>query len=154
MKYVEEKTRVEITGTLVKMQYGPIITMVNGKEKASDKPYYQFTVLTEEDKDTADLIRDLYYSDAADNYIPKWVRGEEKPNKDGLIYCNFKSLYDIKIFYGGDCYNFADFVQLAGGTAPLGSKVTFSVVCKPGALYIAAIRIDKLKKATASDFFS
>ena len=154
MKFIEEKNRLEITGKLAKMTFGKIINMVNGKEKATDKSYYQFSINAPADNAAASIINSKYYSGVEASYVPKWVKGEEKTDAHGNVFYNFKSLFDIKVFYNNECYNYADFLNVCGGTAPLGSTVTFSINCKEGALYLAAIRIDELKKASVSDFFS
>ena len=154
MKLDTELNRLEIQGKLAKMTYGKITTTVKGKEKTTDKAYYQFSINALEDTATAAAIEKEYYDGVEDTYKPKWVRGEEKVDANGNCFYNFKSLFDIHIFDGDVCYNFSDFLAHCGGTAPLGSDVTFSIVCKEGALYLAAIRIDKLKKASVKDFFS
>ena len=153
MKYIEEKNRLEITGKLAKMTFGKITTTVKGKEKTTDKAYYQFSINAPEDTETAARIDSTYYDGVEDSYKPKWVKGEDKVDSTGNVFYNFKSLFDINIFYNGERYNYDDFLALCGG-APLGSKVTFSINCKEGALYLAAIRIDELKKVSVDDFFS
>lgn len=153
MRFNQEKNRVEITGTLTKMSYGKIVTERNGKKYESDKSYYQFSILTEEDAAVSRAVLDNYYAKTDLQYIPKWVAGTAD-KKDGRIYCNFKSLFDVMIFDGDTRYGFSDFLEMCGGVAPLGSDVTFSITCKDGALYISAIRIDKLRRASVEDYFS
>lgn len=154
MLLTNEKNRLQITGKLAKMSFGKITTVVKGKEKTTDKPYYQFSINAPYDAETAAKVDKLYYDGVEDTYKPKWIKGEEKLDASGNCFFNFKSLFDIRIFEGDDCYSYADFIAHCGGTAPLGSDVTFSVICKEGALYLAAIRVDKLKKASVEDFFS
>lgn len=154
MKLDKDLNRLQISGKLAKMTYGKITTMVKGKEKTTDKAYYQFSINAQVDAETAAQIDTLYYDGVEDGYKPKWVKGEEKVDANGNCFYNFKSLFDIKIFDGDECFNYSDFLAHCGGTAPLGSQVTFSIICKEGALYLAAIRIDELKKASVDDFFS
>lgn len=153
MKLNTELNRLQISGKLAKMAFGKITTVVNGKEKTTEQPYYQFSINAPVDEVMADQVCRLYYGGVQDNFKPKWVRGEEKVDANGNCFYNFKSLFDIKIFDGDECYNYSDFLAYCGGTAPLGSKVTFSIICKEGALYLAAIRIDELKVASVDDFF-
>ena len=154
MKYDKEKSRLLVSGALVRCTYGPLETFVNGKKKTSDKSYYQFALATPEDKDTAALIMADYYSDKDSNFIPAWVKGTADKTEDGRIYVNFKSLYDIKYFFPGEemPLSYDDVLERYGSI--VGSEVTASIVCKDGALYVGAIRVDKLKTVTVDDYFA
>ena len=155
LTYNKDKEMLYIQGKLVKLCYEPLTTYVNGKKKTGDVPYYQFAVITEEDEAIADQIRALYYADASDQFTPKWIRGEEKPDDNGNIFYNFKSRYDIRYFAAeedGAAYNFESLKESHGSI--VGSDVTLAVKCKEGALYVSAMRIDRIKSVTVDDFFA
>lgn len=157
MEYNKEKNRLLVSGALVKCTYGPLESFTNGKKKTSDKSYYQFAIATEEDPIVAAQIKETYYKDKDDAFIPAWVRdnvAEKDKTQDGRIYVNFKSLYDIKYFLSGEeaPLSYDDIKERYGSI--VGSDVTASIVCKDGAMYVGALRIDKLKTVTVNDYFA
>lgn len=154
MEYNKEKNRLLVSGALVKCTYGPLESFNGGKKKTSDKSYYQFALATEEDKSTAALIMKSYYAGKDSAFIPAWVKGTAEKTEDGRIYVNFKSLYDIKYFLPEEdtALSYDDVRENYGSI--VGSEVTASIVCKDGALYVGAIRVDKLKTVTVDDYFA
>lgn len=154
MEYNKEKNRLLVSGALVKCTYGPLESFNAGKKKTSDKSYYQFALATDEDKNTAALIMSDYYAGKDSAFIPAWVKGTADKTEDGRIYVNFKSLYDIKYFLPGEetPLSYDDVREHYGSI--VGSEVTASIVCKDGALYVGAIRVDKLKTVTVDDYFA
>ena len=155
MKFNKEKEMLYIQGKLVKLTHEPLITYVNGKKKTGDEPLYQFAVVAPEDEPIADQIRALYYADAAEQFIPKWIKGEVEQDENANIFYNFKSRYDIRYFVAeedGKAYNFETLKEEHGSI--IGSDVTLAVKCKEGALYVSAMRIDHLKSVTVDDFFA
>ena len=157
MEYNKEKNRLLVNGALVKCTYGPLESFNAGKKKTSDKSYYQFAIATAEDPIVAAQIKEAYYSGKDDAFIPAWVRDnipEKDKTSDGRIYVNFKSLYDIKYFLTGEeaPLSYDDIKERYGSI--VGSEVTASIVCKDGAMYVGALRIDKLKTVTVNDYFA
>ena len=154
MEYNKEKNRLLVSGALVKCTYGPLESFNGGKKKTSDKSYYQFALATEEDKNTAAQIMKSYYAGKDSAFIPAWVKSTAEKTEDGRIYVNFKSLYDIKYFLPGEetALSYDDVRERYGSI--VGSEVTASIVCKDGALYVGAIRVDKLKTVTVDDYFA
>lgn len=149
----KDKEMLYIQGKLVKLTYGPLV--VNGKEKTSGGSYYQFAVLGPSDPAEAEKIGKLYYADSEDTYIPKWIKGEADTDEEGNIFYNFKSRYDIRYFVAeedGAAYDFESLKEAHGSI--IGSEVTLAVKCKPGALYVSAMRIDKIKSVTVDDYFA
>ena len=153
MQYNKEKEMLYISGKLIKLCHEPLVTYVKGKKKTGDEPYYQFCVLTDEDQDTADQIDALYYTDAEDQFKPKWIKGEAE-SEDGKIFVNFKSRYDIKYFLPDEdhAYNLDSLTESKGNI--VGSDVTLAVKCKERALYVSALRVDTLKSVSVSDYFA
>ena len=98
MVFNKEKEMLYISGKLVKLCHEPLVSFVKGKKKVGDEPYYQFCVLADQDVAVADQIGAVYYADADDQFIPKWIKGDAEVNEDGKIFVNFKSRYDIKYF--------------------------------------------------------
>ena len=157
MEFNKEKNRLLVTGSLVRCTYGQIETYYAGKKKLSDKNYYQFAIATPEDPIVAAQIKETYYAEKEDAYIPAWVRDNVKDDdktSDGRSYVNFKSLYDIKYFFPGEeaPLSYDDIKERYGSI--VGSDVTASIVCKDGAMYVGALRIDKLKTVTVNDYFA
>lgn len=156
----KENNKLYLEGTLIKLIYAPLVTYIDGKEKVSKEAYYQLAVKAPEDKGAAQNVRTAYYTDVADNFIPKWVRGEEKPDAKGEIYYNFKSLYDLKYFLPNEEGNYSnalsydDLCEKCNGVAPLGSRVLVSIRCKEGALYADAIKFLDVKKVTVDSYFA
>ena len=154
MIYNKEKEMLYISGKLVKLCHEPLVSYVKGKKKVGDEPYYQFCVLADEDESVADQINALYYADADDQFIPKWIKGEAEVNEDGQIFINFKSRYDIKYFLPDveTAYNLESLTDAKGSI--IGSDVTLAVKCKEGAMYVSAMRVDQLKSVTVDDYFA
>lgn len=151
----KDKEMLYIQGKLVKLTHEPLVTYVNGKKKTGDEPYYQFAVLGPDDDVIADQIEALYYADSSDQFKPKWVKGVADQDDDGNIFYNFKSRYDIRYFVAeedGAAYNYESLKEAHGSI--IGSDVTLAVKCKPGALYVSAMRIDKIKSVTVDDYFA
>ena len=155
LTYNKEKEMLYIQGKLVKLCHEPLTTYVKGKKQTGDVPYYQFAVIAEWDEVIADQIRTLYYAEAAEQFTPKWVRGEAEQGESGSVFYNFKSRYDIRYFAAeedGTAYNFESLKEAHGSI--IGSDVTLAVKCKEGALYVSAMRIDRIKSVTVDDFFA
>jgi len=154
MEYNKEKNRLLVNGALVKCTYGPLESFNAGKKKTSGKSYYQFAIATAEDPIVAAQIKEAYYSGKDDAFIPAWVKGTADKTEDGRIYVNFKSLYDIKYFLPGEelPLSYDDVHEKYGSI--VGSDVTASIVCKDGAMYVGALRIEKLKTVTVNDYFA
>ena len=155
LTYNKEKEMLYIQGKLVKLCYEPLTTYVKGKKMVGDVPYYQFAVIAEKDEAVADQIQALYYADALDQFTPRWVRGDADQDESGNIFYNFKSRYDIRYFAAeedGAAYNFESLKEAHGSI--IGSNVTLAVKCKEGALYVSAMRIDRIKSVTVNDFFA
>ncbi len=156
MKLNVDKNLLWISGKLVKLKYGKLENYVNGKPKYSEKEYYQFSVLTPEDPGTAEAVRANYYASADAQFTPRWITGEEKPDEKGMIFVNYKSLYDVKYFIpdreGDNALSFDDVRERYGSL--VGSTVTLSITCKEGALYVAAVRVDDLKTVSVNDYFA
>lgn len=155
LSFSEEKEMLYVQGKLVKLCHEPLTTYVKGKKKVGDEPYYQFSVIAEEDEEIAEEILNRYYQDADDQFTPKWVRGVAEKDESGKIFYNFKSRFDIRYFAAeedGAAYNFESLREAHGSI--IGSDVTLAVKCKEGALYVSAMRIDHIKSVTVDDFFA
>lgn len=125
-----------------------------------DKEVYQVSVKT--NAITPEIIADMkarYFSDTKDKYLPSFFKDFEKePDKsakDG-VYINLKSQYEFGTFLpneGNKRYSFDDVIEMGEGLAPLKSEVTLSMRLKDNSIYPLALRIDKLNKQDASDYF-
>lgn len=125
-----------------------------------DKEVYQVSVKT--NAITPELINDMkarYFSDTKDKYLPSFFKDfekePEKSIKDG-VYINLKSQYEFGTFLpneGNKRYSFDDVIEMGEGLAPLKSEVTLSMRLKDNSIYPLALRIDKLNKQDASDYF-
>ena len=106
-----------------------------------------------------DQIKARYFTDTKDKYLPSFVKDFEKDpegsEKNG-VYINLKSQYEFGTFLptdGNKRYTFEDVIEMGEGLAPLKSEVTLSMRLKDGSIYPLALRIDKLNKQDAADYF-
>ena len=157
-KYNKEKDRIEITGRIIKCKLDYLTKYVGGKQqRIGDAPVYQFAIVTDApDPSFTDTIRNTYYAKSSDDYTPKWLIGKAETDDNGHIIINLKSKYDIKYFAPVEgemtAYNSLDDFNKVHDN-PLGSIVTASVQCKEGAMYIKALRFDKISSVTADSYF-
>ena len=125
-----------------------------------DKEVYQVSVKTTALMPKIALdIRNRYFSDTKEKYYPSFIKDfekdPEKSTKEG-VYINLKSQYEFGTFLpneGNHRYSFDDVYEMGEGLAPLQSEVTLSMRLKEGSIYPLALRIDKLNKQDAADYF-
>lgn len=151
--YDPDNNKLVVKGVLTSFRYAT--TRYQG-----DKELYQVSVKTE--AITPDLIKDLkvrYFSDTKEKYLPSFFKDFEKePEKSAKegVYINLKSQYEFGTFLpneGNKRYSFDDVIEMGEGLAPLKSEVTLSMRLKENSIYPLALRIDKLNKQDASDYF-
>ena len=150
LKYVPEENRLVIKGILSVFRYST--TKYKG-----DLELYQVSVKTE--AFTPEVIADIkarYFSDTKERYLPSFIKDAEENGCKEPIYVNLKSQYEFGTFLPGDGnhrYSYDDVIEMGDGLAPRGSEVTLSIRLKENSAYPLALRIDKLVKQDASDFF-
>ena len=147
--YKPEENKLVVTGTLTNFRYS------TSKYKSDE--HYQISVKTSDL--TPELIADIkerYFSDTKDKYLPSFVKDVEKNGCDEPIFINLQSKYEVGTFIEGEGnkrYSYDDVIELGEGLAPLHSEVKLSMRLKDGAVYPLAIMITTLKKQDASDYF-
>ena len=127
---------------------------------AGDKEVFQVSIKTNGlTAVLVDQIKARYFTDTKDKYLPSFVKDFEKDpegsEKNG-VYINLKSQYEFGTFLpsdGNKRYTFDDVIEMGEGLAPLKSEVTLSMRLKEGSIYPLALRIDKLNKQDAADYF-
>ena len=150
LKYVPDENRLVIKGTLSIFRFST--TKYQG-----DKEVYQVSVKT--DCLTPEVIDDLvkrYFSDTKDKYYPSFIKDALENGCKEPIFVNLKSQYEFGTFLPGDGnkrYTYDDVIKMGDGLAPLQSEVTLSIRLKEKSAYPLALRIDKLVKQDASDYF-
>lgn len=150
LKYVPEENRLVIQGIL------KIFRFSTTKYKG-DQELYQVSVQT--DSLTPEIIADIekrYFEETREKYLPSFIKDAHENGCKGPIYVNLKSMYEFGTFLpndGNKRYSYDDVIAMGDGLAPLGSEVTLSIRLKEGSAYPLALRIDKLVKQDASDYF-
>lgn len=148
--YKPDENKLVVKGTLTAFRFST--TKYKG-----DTETYQVSVHTP--SLTAEVIEDIkkrYFSDTKDRYLPSFIKDAEKDGTKDPLYINLQSQYEFGTFLPGEGnkrYSFDDVIELGDGLAPRGSEVTLSMRLKEGAIYPLALRIDKLNKQDAADFF-
>lgn len=122
-----------------------------------DEELYQVSIKTDAlTPELIEKIRETYFSDTKEKYLPSFIKEAEKNGCEEPIYINLTSKYEIGTFTpedGNRRYTYDEVIDMGEGLAPKGSEVTLSIRLKEGAAYPLALRIDKLVKQDASDFF-
>lgn len=150
LKYVPEENRLVIQGILTTFRFST--TKYKG-----DQELYQVSVKTE--SLTPEVVADIkkrYFEDTKDRYLPSFIKDVEENGCKDPVYVNLKSMYEFGTFLpddGNKRYSYDDVISLGDGLAPLRSEVTLSIRLKEGSAYPLALRIDKLVKQDASDYF-
>lgn len=142
--YKPEEDKLVCTGILKAFRFG------NNKFDKTDK--YYISILTTLDKETRQDIKDRYFAEAKEKYIPEPFRNI----KDGECYFNVKSLYEVPVFKigeGNTKYSFDEVIEMGGGLPPYGSTVKLSMRLKAGAIYPLALQLIEIRKANADDYF-
>ena len=145
-----EKNNLIVKGILSNFRFSS--TKFNG-----DREYYQVSVKT--DGLTPELVAEIkskYFSETKDKYLPSFIKDVEENGCKEPIYINLKSQYEFGTFTpedGNRRYSYDEVIEMGEGLAPNGSEVTLSIRLKEGSAYPIALRIDKLNKQDASDFF-
>lgn len=150
LKYAPGENRLVVKGVLTNFRYST--TKYRG-----DKATYQVSVHTT--SLTSDIVADIkarYFSDTKDKYLPSFIKDIEKAGDKDPVYINLQSQYEFGTFLPGDGnkrYSYDDVIEMGEGLAPLKSEVTLSIRLKEGSCYPLALRIDRLLKQDASDYF-
>ena len=143
-----EEDKLVVSGSLSSFRYG-----TNKFDHENDK-YYVSIKCDDLSKEVRDAIREKYFSDSKEKYIPDpFKEGADLSNN----YLNLKSLYPIPVFKEGDGnkkYSMDDVIDEWGdGLPPYGSEVVLSCRLKEGAVYPLAIKFITIVKANADDYF-
>lgn len=143
--YKPEEDKLVCTGILKAFRFG-----TNKFDTKTEK--YFVSILTSLDAETRKDIKDRYFSEAKEKYIPEPFR----EIKNGECYFNLKSLYEIPVFKlgeGNKKYSFDEVIEMGDGLPPYGSTVKLSMRLKEGAIYPLALQIIEIRKANADDYF-
>lgn len=150
LKYDPDQARLVVKGILTVYRFSTT-------KFAGDKEYYQVSVKT--DSLTPEVIADIkkrFFSETKDKYLPSFIKEAEENGCKEPIYVNLKSQYEFGTFTAADGnkrYSYDDVIDMGDGLAPLKSDVSLSIRLTSGAAYPLALRIDKLVKQDASDYF-
>ena len=150
LSYNPDENKLVVKGILTNFRYSTT------KYKGEDEEY-QISVRTSSltDEVIAD-IKERYFSDTKDKYLPSFIKDAEKDGCYEPLYINLHSKYEIGTFTpetGNKRYSYDEVIEMGEGLAPLHSEVTLSIRLKQGSAYPLALRIDKLNKQDASDYF-
>lgn len=124
---------------------------------SGDREYYQVSVKTS--ALTPEIVADIkkrYFSETKDKYLPSFIKDAEENGCKEPIYINLKSQYEVGTFTpedGNHRFSYDEVIEMGDGLSPNGSEVTLSIRLKEGSAYPLALRIDKLIKQDASDYF-
>ena len=149
-KYNPEKNTLVVKGILANFRF-------SSTKFSGDREYYQVSVKT--DDLTPELVSEIkktYFSETKEKYLPSFIKEAEDNGCKEPIYINLKSRYEIGTFTpedGNHRFSYDDVIEMGNGLAPNGSEVTLSIRLKEGSAYPLALRIDKLIKQDASDYF-
>lgn len=150
LKYNPDQARLVVKGILTVYRFSTT-------KFAGDKEYYQVSVKT--DSLTPEVITDIkkrFFNETKDKYLPSFIKEAEENGCKEPIYVNLKSQYEFGTFTqadGNKRYSYDDVIEMGDGLAPLKSEVSLSIRLTSGAAYPLALRIDKLVKQDASDYF-
>ena len=143
--YKPEEDKLVLTGTLTAFRFG-----VNKFDTTKEK--YYISIRTTLDAATRQAIRDRYFAETKEKYLPEPLKNIE----DGECYFNLKSLYEIPVFKAGEGnhkYSYDDVIEFGDGLPPYGSTVKLSMRLKEGAIYPLAVQFIEIRKANADDYF-
>ncbi len=143
--YKPEEDKLVCEGILKAFRFG-----TNKFDTKTEK--YFVSILTSLDAATRAEIKDRYFAEAKEKYIPEPFREIQ----DGPCYFNLKSLYEIPVFKQGEGnkkYSYEDVIEMGDGLPPYGSTVKLSMRLKEGAIYPLALQIIEIRKANADDYF-
>lgn len=143
-----EENKLVLSGTLSAFRFG-----TNKFDK--DTEHYFVSIKADEiPAEIRNTIREKYFADTKDKYIPEPF----KENADlSNTYINLKSQYEIPVFKDGEGnkkFSFQEVIDMGDGLPPYGSEVLLSCRLKEGAVYPLAVKIIKVVKASADDFFA
>lgn len=148
--YKPEENKLVVTGILSNFRH-------SSTKYSGDKEYYQVSVKTESlTPEVIKMIKDRYFSDTKDKYLPSFIKEAEENGCKDPIYINLKSQYEISTFMDGEGnkrYSCDDVIELGEGLAPTGSEVKLSIRLKENSAYPLGLLITKLQKQDASDYF-
>ena len=154
--YKPEENKLVVKGILTNFRHST--TKYSG-----DKEYYQVSIRTEHL--TPEIVADIektYFSDTKEKYLPSVIKYVKEKGVKEPIYINLKSQYEVGTFTpqdGNKRFSYDEVIEMGEGLPPYGSEVTLSIRLKgkeegeDGSAYPLAIRIDKLVKQDASDYF-
>lgn len=145
-----EEDKLVVQGILTAYRHG-----TNRYDKDTQK-YYVSVRCASLPKEVRTAIREKYFSDAKEKYIPEPFTEEGIASDDAEMYFNMKSLYEIPAFIAGKGNNrlgYDDVIELGDGLPPHGSEVKLSIRLKEGAIYPLAIQFITVVKTSADDYF-
>lgn len=151
-KIKEDDETLVITGTLVRLAFGKLPTF--GKKTKDEGEYYQISIrVGAPSTEIREAVECLAYPETDRAFIPKWVKGEEKPDNEGFIFVNLKSRYEVALTVDGENrISWDDFREEYGNG--IGSEVKVSAKMKPGALYPQGVYFfDEIKQVSVKDMF-
>lgn len=148
--YKPDDNKLVVTGTLTAFRFA-------SSKFSGDEEHYQVSVKTSDfTPDLIKAIKDRYFSETKDKYLPSFIKDAEKDGCKDPLYINLKSKYEFGTFLEGEGnkrYTFDEVIELGDGLAPLHSEVKLSMRLKDGAVYPLALLITKLNKQDAADYF-
>ena len=148
--YKPDDNKLVVTGILTGFRFST-------SKYSQDKETYQVSIKTS--ALAPDVIKDIkerYFSDTKDKYLPSFIKDFEKDPGAKEVYINLKSMYEFGTFIDGEGnkrYSYDDVMDLGDGLAPLHSTVKLSMRLKEGSIYPLAVMILKLQKQDAADYF-
>lgn len=149
--YKPEEDKLVVTGILTAYRCG-----ISKWDKDTEK--YTVSVRCTCPVVVRSAIRDKYFGDSKEKYIPDPFKDLEKADDDTEVYFNLKSLFEIPSYVtgkGNTRYSYDDVIESLGdGLPPLGSTVEVAMRLKEGAVYPLAIRFIEIQKQNVDDYFS
>lgn len=148
--YKPEEDKLVVTGILTAYRQG-----TNRFDKENER--YFVSVRAKCPVAIRSAIRDKYFSDCKDKYIPDVLKKLDEANDEEEVYFNLKSLYEIPAYHvdkGNQRYSYDDVIELGEGLPPRGSTVECAMRLKEGAIYPLAIRFLTVEKTSVDEYFS
>ena len=147
--YKPDENKLVVSGKLTNFRHSTT-------KYKTDKEVYQVSILTSDlTMEVIKDIKDRYFSDTKDKYLPSFIKKAEAEGPDEL-YINLSSQYEFGTFIEGEGnkrYGYDDVLDLGEGLPPIHSEVKLSMRLKPDGIYPLALLIQKLHKQDAADFF-
>ena len=142
-----EEDRLVINGILAGFRFG--------SDKFNKEETYHVNVKTVVDPEILEKIREVYYADAKEKYIPDFLKTIPAAGEE--IYFNLRTQYEPKSYLANDmrhALSYDEVMEKGDGLAPIKSNVTVSIrLKKNGSMYPLGIKFNTFEKQDPNSYF-